>query len=239
MRTIGIIGGMSWESTATYYRLLNEGVRKRLGGLHSAKILLHSCDFAEIEAWQRAGSWEEAGTALASTAKTLERAGADFILLATNTMHLVADTIQSNVHIPFLHIVDAIGEHLQQQGIQKALLLATRFSMRHPFYRERLQQRYGISLLTPTAVEQELIHRIIYDELCVGNIRSSSRQKYHEVIRNYKDQVESIILGCTEIGLLLSQSKVMGLPTIDSTRIHVDTALRWAMNESWTTVNRW
>lgn len=227
MRTLGVIGGMSWESTATYYRLLNEGVRDRLGGLHSAPLLLHSVDFAQVAAMQKAGEWEAAGELLGRAAQGLERAGATALLLATNTMHKVAGAIEAAVDIPLLHIGDAVGQQLQAQGIEKVALLGTRFTMREPFYRDRLNERFGQQVLLPTDTEMEEIDRIIFGELCVGAIKPEAKAFYLGCLaRLQADGAQAAILGCTEIGLLIGPDDTP-LPLVDSTEAHVGMGLEW------------
>lgn len=227
MALLGILGGMSWESTATYYRLLNEGVRQRHGGLHSAPLLLHSVDFATIAALQKAGEWEAAGVLLAAAAQGLERAGAGAILLATNTMHKVAAPIEAAVSIPLLHIGDAVGQALQAAGVQKVALLGTRFTMQQAFYRERLAERFGLEVLLPSSEEMAEIDRIIFAELCMGVFTSPSRSFYQQCLQHLHDQgAQAAILGCTEIGLLLEGTQ-NPLPLVDSTGEHVQMGLQW------------
>ena len=227
MRTLGVIGGMSWESTATYYRLLNEGVRDRLGGLHSAPLLLHSVDFAQVAAMQKAGEWEAAGELLGRAAQGLERAGATALLLATNTMHKVAGAIEASVDIPLLHIGDAVGQQLQAQGIERVALLGTRFTMREPFYRDRLNERFGQHVLLPTEVEMEEIDRVIFSELCVGAIKPEAKAFYLACLERLQAiGAQAAILGCTEIGLLIGPEDT-ALTLVDSTEAHVGMGLEW------------
>jgi aspartate racemase len=224
MKTIGVLGGMSWESSLEWYRLANEQVRQRLGGHHSARILLDSLDFAEIEALQAAGDWAAAGTLLAEHARRLERGGAELIVLCTNTMHLVADRIEQAIGVPFLHIVDATADAVTGAGVRRVGLLGTAFTMEEPFYRERLEAR-GIEVLTPDAEDRAIVHAVIYDELVHGVIRSESRERYIRIIDRLAARgAEGVILGCTEIELLISaaDSPVQVFPT---TAIHVDAAL--------------
>lgn len=229
MRTLGVIGGMSWESTASYYRLLNEGVRERLGGLHSAPLLVHSVDFAEIAAMQKAGQWEAAGQQLAEAARGLERAGAGALLLATNTMHKVAGAIEAAVGIELLHIGDAVGQRLQAEGYHTAALLGTRFTMREPFYRERLAERYGQRLLLPSDPDMDEIDRVIFAELCLGEIRPEAKAFYLACLGRLAEQgAQAAILGCTEIGLLITPGD-SPLPLIDSTVAHVEQGLAWML----------
>lgn len=229
MRTLGVLGGMSWESTATYYRLLNEGVRERRGGLHSAPILLHSVDFAGIAALQKAGDWEAAGRQLAAAALGLERAGAGALLLATNTMHKVAPALEAALSIPLLHIGDAVGQALQRQGVRHAALLGTRFTMQEDFYRQRLEQRFGIAVQVPDAAAMAEIDRVIFQELCRGQFDAAARAFYLEQLGRLRDQgAEAAILGCTEIGLLLADCE-SPLPLLDSAELHVAMGLEWLL----------
>jgi aspartate racemase len=225
MRTLGLIGGMSWESTAEYYRLLNGGVAHRLGGLHSAPLLLHSVDFAEVAALQERGDWTAAGTLLADAARGLERAGAEALLLCTNTMHYVADAIQAAVGIPLLHIVDATCTALHEADITRAGLLGTRYTMELPFWRERLRARSGLELLVPDAEDRATVHRVIFDELVRGTIRGESRTEYVRIIERLAAAgAEAVVLGCTEIGLLIRPSD-SPIPVFDTTALHVAAAL--------------
>ena len=220
MQIIGLIGGMSWESTLPYYRQINEAVRQRLGGLHSARLVLYSVDFHEIERLQHNGDWNAAGARLAEAAQALERAGVEFLVLATNTMHKVADAIEAAVDIPLLHIADPTAAAIQAAGLQRVGLLGTRFTMEQPFYRERLEQRHGIEVLTPDAAQRELVHRVIYEELCLGQIRQESRDAYRQVIAELVLRgAQAVILGCTEIGLLVSAEDA-SVPLFDTTRLH-------------------
>lgn len=220
MQIIGLIGGMSWESTLPYYRQINEAVRQRLGGLHSARLVLYSVDFHEIERLQHNGDWSAAGARLAEAAQALERAGAEFLVLATNTMHKVADAIEAAVDIPLLHIADPTAAAIQAAGLQRVGLLGTRFTMEQPFYRERLEQRHGIEVLTPDAAQRELVHRVIYEELCLGQIRQESRDAYRQVIAELVLRgAQAVILGCTEIGLLVGAEDA-SVPLFDTTRLH-------------------
>lgn len=229
MNTIGIIGGMSWESTAIYYRLLNEGIRDHLGGLHSAKIRMESFDFSEIEQLQRAGKWTEAGSQLAEAGIRLESVGADVLLIATNTMHKVADVVESAVSIPLLHIADSTGERIKKAGIRRVALLGTKFTMEQDFYRGRLKEHYGLEVLIPEPEARDTVHRVIFKELCQGHIREESRQAYLNIIhRMLSKGAEGVIFGCTEIGLLLSEEKVP-VPVFDTTRIHAEAAVHWAL----------
>lgn len=229
MKTIGLIGGMSWESTALYYRLINEGVNRALGGLHSARVVLYSVDFDEIEKQQSAGRWDEAGIQLARAAQALERAGAEFLVLATNTMHKVVSHIQQAVAIPLLHIADATAERIWKTGISRVGLLATRFIMEETFYCERLTERYGLEVMTPDRAARELIHQVIYQELCQGIIKPDSRMRFREMMNTLTEQgAEGIILGCTEITLLVSAQDA-SVPLFDTTQIHAQSAVRYAL----------
>lgn len=229
MRRIGLLGGMSWESTAVYYRLLNEGVKQRLGGLHSADILLHSVDFAPLEALQHAGDWEEIGRILTGHAQRLEAGGAEGLLICTNTMHKAAPDIASRLGIPLLHIADATGEALTAAGAGRVGLLGTRFTMEEGFYRERLERDYGLEVLLPDAVERELVHRVIYDELCLGVVRETSREAYLAVIEHLAAAgADGVILGCTEIAMLVGGHEA-AVPLFDTTRIHAGKALDWML----------
>ncbi|WP_262692767.1 aspartate/glutamate racemase family protein [Kordiimonas aestuarii] len=228
MKTIGLLGGMSWESTAVYYRLLNEGVKAELGGLHSASILMHSVDFAPIADLQHAGKWEEAGTLLAAAAGRLERAGADMMLIGTNTMHLVAPQVSAAISVPLLHIADATAQTIKAQGMQRVGLLATRFTMEKDFYKGHLHDHHGIETIVPDANDRETVNRVIYEELCLGDLRETSRQAYIRIIdKLVAEGAECIILGCTEIGLLINESHT-NTPLLDTTRIHAQAAVALA-----------
>ncbi|SDR30807.1 aspartate/glutamate racemase family protein [Thermostaphylospora chromogena] len=228
MRTIGLLGGMSWESSAEYYRLLNEETRRRLGGHHCARSILLTVDFAEIEAMQRAGEWDRAGRLLADAAKTLEQAGADMVLLCTNTMHLVADAIEAAIGVPFVHIVDATARRVAAAGITRVGLLATRFTMEMDFYRSRMR-RHGVDVVVPDEPDRTLVHDVIYQELTRGRIEDSSRAGYRRIIAGLAQRgAQGVILGCTEITLLVGQAD-SPVPVFDSTRIHVETAVELAL----------
>lgn len=228
MRKLGLIGGMSWESTALYYRALNEGVRARMGGLHSADLLLHSLDFAPIEALQRAGDWQRAGEVLIASAQGLQRAGADGLLLCTNTMHMLAPAIEAACPLPLLHIADATAAAVRAAGLRRVALLGTRFTMREAFYRERLAAA-GLQVEVPDAAAQVLIDRVIFEELCLGQIKPASRAAYRDIgLRMLEAGCEGVILGCTEIGLLLKHDDLPA-PLFDTTTLHVDAALDWAL----------
>lgn len=229
MKTIGLLGGMSWESSAEYYRLVNEQVKTRLGGLHSARCVLYSVDFAEIEQFQQQGDWDSAGELLAQAAAQLELAGAELLVVCTNTMHRVAAAIQERIAIPLMHIADPTAAAITRAGMHTVGLLGTRFTMEQDFYRGRLVDRYGLNVLVPDAPDRETVHRIIYEELCLGQIVPESRLAYQAVIeRLVAAGAEGIILGCTEIGLLISDAD-SPVPLFDTTRLHalavVDVAL--------------
>ena len=229
MKTIGMIGGMSWESSIEYYRIINETVRTELGGLHSSKSIMVSVEFAEIEALQHQDRWDEAAEILIDAARGLESGGADFAIICTNTMHKLYDIIQQNARIPLLHIADATAESIKAQGIQKIALLGTRFTMEENFYTGRLVDNYGLGVIIPDPEDMEIVHRIIYDELCAGMIQSDSKQKYADIIRRLvKEGAEGIILGCTEIGLLVKQED-SPVPLFDTTEIHAKAAVKYAL----------
>ena len=228
MKTIGLIGGMSWESTIPYYEIINEAVKNALGGLHSAKIILYSVEFDEIEKCQASGDWDKSAHILADVAMKLEAAGADFILICTNTMHKVAPQIQAKVNVPIIHIVDAVADVLRSQGITKVGLLGTKYTMTQDFYKQKLIDR-GIQVLIPEDGDVEVVNDIIFKELCVGIIREESRSRYSEVIRKLKNAgAEAVILGCTEIGLLVRQRDSV-LPIYDTTVIHAKKAAQLAL----------
>lgn len=228
MRTLGLLGGMSWESTVPYYRHINERVRKRLGGLHSAKLVLHSIDFAVLEELQRRGDWEASGALLADAARRLRGAGAEAIVICSNTMHLVAPAIEAAAGIPLLHIADATAQRVREAGIDRVALLGTRFTMEQPFYRERLEAA-GIAVTTPDAPQREMIHRVIYDELCAGRIVNESRAAYRAVMADLAGRgAQGVILGCTEIGLLVGADDAE-VPLFDTARIHAEAAADWAL----------
>lgn len=230
MRTLGLIGGMSWESTAIYYRMLNEGARSRLGGLHSASLILTSCDFAPVAALQAAGDWEGLCASLCADARRLERAGAEAIVLCTNTMHKLAPDLAAAVAIPVLHIVDSTGDALARAGVRRPVLLATRFTMEEPFWRARLEERTGIAALVPDAEGRALVHRVIYEELCRGIVTEASRAAVLSVVDRLaaEEGADGVILGCTEIGLLIGPGDT-ALPVFDTTAIHAQAALDFAL----------
>ena len=230
MKTIGLIGGMSWESTITYYQLLNEAAKEILGGLHSAKVLLYSVDFFEVEACMSAGDWDKAAQMLGDVAARLERAGADFILICTNTLHKVAPQVQERINVPLVHIAEAAAETLCVRGISRVGLLGTKYTMTQDFYRDKLIER-GIEVLIPEGEEIELVNRVIFDELCLGIVNESSKQAYLRVIENLRLRgAEGILLGCTELGLIVSQDDVT-LPLFDTTVIHAKQAAKLALQD--------
>lgn len=229
MQTIGLIGGMSWESTASYYQLINQSVKQQLGGLHSAKLVLVSVDFAEIEALQHQGNWQKTADILSTAAKSLEAAGADFFLICTNTMHKVASQVSDAVNIPLLHIADATGAQLISDNLNTIGLLGTKFTMQQGFYKDRLTDKFSINVLVPTDNEQEIIHRVIYQELCLGIVDDSSREQYLHIIQNLTQRgAQGIILGCTEIGLLVDNSHTKST-LYDTTFIHALAAVKKAL----------
>jgi aspartate racemase len=231
MKTIGLIGGMSWESSLEYYRLINAGIKARLGGLHSAKCVMVSVDFAEIEVLQRQNRWREAADVLTAAAQGLARAGAECVVMCTNTMHKVADDIQAHIHIPLLHIADATGAQIKARGLTRVGLLGTRFTMEEDFYRGRLADRFGLDLCIPAADECEVVHRVIYDELCLGEIKAASRTRFIGVIEHLVESgAQGIILGCTEVGLLVHDEDSRA-PLFDTTRIHALAAVEFALGE--------
>ena len=229
MKTIGLIGGMSWESTQEYYRILNEETKRALGGFHSAPCILYSVDFAEIEKLQHEDRWEELTGIMVRAARTLENAGADFILICTNTMHKMADDVQKSINVPLLHLVDATAERIRQDELRKIGLLGTKFTMEQDFYKGRLSDRFGIEVIIPGNEEREFIHQVIYNELCLGVVNQTSKERFLEIIRNLISQgAEGIILGCTEIPLLVSQADIP-VPIFDTTEIHAKAAVAFAL----------
>jgi aspartate racemase len=229
MKTIGLIGGMSWESTAVYYRQINETVRALLGGLHSARLILYSVDFHDVERLQLAGDWRGAGATVSAAARSLELAGADFLVLCTNTMHKTAPAIEAAVKIPLLHIADPTAIAIMREGYNTVGLLGTRFTMEQDFYRERLRERHGIVTLVPERADRDLVHRIIYDELCLGKILPESRVTYARVMAGLASRgAQAIILGCTEITMLVDGSDA-AVPLFDTTSIHARSAAEWAV----------
>lgn len=225
MKTIGLIGGMSWESSVEYYRIINEHIKEKLGGLHSAKSLMYSVDFDEIEKLQHEGNWEEATNLMIDAAKRLENGGADFVVICTNTMHKMADDVQDNIKIPLLHIADATAEKIKAKELKKIGLLGTRFTMEEDFYKGRLINKYGLEVLIPNEADRQIIHDVIYQELCLGVINPSSRDQFVRIIDTLLNNgAEAVILGCTEISLLVQQKDVKIL-LFDTTRIHAESAV--------------
>lgn len=230
MRTIGLLGGMSWESTAVYYQKLNRAISQQLGALHSAKVVMWSVDFQEIESLQQAGDWQRAGEILIQCAKKLEMAGADAILICTNTMHIVAEQIQNQIGVPLLHIADSTAQAIQKAEIKKVGLLGTAFTMEMPFYKGRLQDKFGLEVVVPEAPQRQQVHDIIYQELCLGQVTAASKQVYLDVVEQLEHEgAEAIIMGCTEIGLLLSQQDTE-LPLIDTVEQHIQSAVSFALS---------
>ena len=228
MKTIGLLGGMSWESTELYYRLINEETKRRLGGLHSAPIAMVSVDFHEIEDYQRQGDWDAAAEALAGKARQIEMAGAEFLLICTNTMHLVAQEVQSAINIPLLHLADATATRINQTGTKTVGLLGTKFTMEQDFYKNRLEQQ-GITVLVPTESDRAIVHQVIYDELCLGDVRNSSRSEYLRIIEELSARgAEGVIEGCTEIVMLVQQEHT-SVPLFDTTSIHAQEAVAEAL----------
>ena len=229
MKTIGLLGGMSWESTVGYYRAINEGVKNTLGGLHSAKIAMYSVDFEPIEKLQHEGDWEGTARILSEAAKGVQSAGADFLLICTNTMHKVAPQIERAIKIPVLHIADATAEVLVHKGIKKVGLLGTAFTMEQDFYKGRLSEKYGVNVLVPNKEDRQIVHKIIYQELCIGKIDADSKSEYLRIIDLLANQgAEAVILGCTEIGMLVSQGDTK-VTLFDTTTIHAEKAVEFAI----------
>jgi len=229
MKTIGLIGGMSWESSLEYYRIINQEVKKKLGGLHSAKSLMFSVDFDEIEKLQHLGNWSEATKIMVDAAKRIERGGAAFVVICTNTMHMMAGEVQSSIKIPLLHIADATAEKIKESGLKKIGLLGTKFTMEQDFYKGRLVKNHGLDVLVPDERERSLIHEIIYSELCLGKIDQKSKKQFVSIINKLVDNgAEAIILGCTEIPLLVQQEDV-AVPLFDTTRIHAESAVEYSL----------
>ena len=229
MKTIGLIGGMSWESSSEYYRIINETIKEKLGGLHSAKCILHSVDFEDIANLQHQGKWEELTKLMIDFAQKLERAGADLIVICTNTMHKMAEEIQNNINIPLLHIADVTAEKIIEKGLSKLGLLGTEFTMEEDFYKKRLKERYNLDVIIPSDIDRKIIDNIIYNELCLGVKKESSKEKFKEVIKKLiSDGADGLILGCTEIPLLISQKDVEA-PLFDTTTIHSKAAVEFAL----------
>ena len=229
MKTIGLVGGMSWESSSEYYKIINKTVKERLGGLHSAKCILYSVDFEEIASLQHQGRWEELTKLMINFTQQLERAGADFIVICTNTMHKMAGEVQNKINIPILHIADATAERVIEQGLRKPGLLGTKFTMEEDFYKRRLKEKYNINVIIPSDTDRAIIDSVIYNELCLGIIRQSSKEKFKEIIKKLiSNGADGLILGCTEIPLLISQEDVE-IPLFDTTAIHSKAAVAFAL----------
>lgn len=232
MKTIGMIGGMSWESSLEYYRIINERVAQKLGGVHSAKSLMLSVDFAEIETLQREGRWDEATQSMVEAAQALQLGGADFIVICTNTMHKMAEDVAASVSIPLLHIADATAAQIVARGLKRIGLLGTRFTMEEDFYKGRLEKKFALDVLTPDQADRDIVHRVIYEELVLGKIEPASKAEYLRIIHKLQERgAEGIILGCTEIGLLVKQSDC-SLPLFDTTLLHAEAAVELALKEA-------
>lgn len=230
MKTIGLIGGMSWESSIEYYRLINQQVKAKLGGLHSAKVIMNSLNFVEIVECQQAGDWEKASMILSNTAKSLEDSGADFVLLCTNTMHKLSEQIQSAINVPFIHIADVTAEQIKSNGLKKVALLGTKYTMEQDFYRQRLES-HGLQVIIPNSADVQIVNDVIFDELCKGKILESSKEQYKRIINELAQQgAEGVILGCTEIPLLIKAEDSV-LPIFDTTEIHATKAVELALSE--------
>jgi aspartate racemase len=231
MKTIGLLGGMSWESTVPYYRIINEMVGERLGGLHSARLVLYSVEFQEIENLQHQGRWDEAGEILATAAAALEAAGAEFLVICTNTMHKVAAQVEAGIAIPLLHIADATAEEIKASGVATVGLLGTRFTMEQDFYRGRLEQDHGLRVLVPSEAGRDTVHKVIYEELCLGKVREDSRAAFRRIIEELVEGgAEAVILGCTEISMLV-RAEDSPVPIFDTTEIHARKAVEWALGD--------
>ncbi len=229
MKTIGLIGGMSWESSLEYYRIINKDINKKLGGLHSAKILMYSVDFHEIEKLQHQGNWKEATKMMIEAAKNLENGGADFVIICTNTMHKMADDVQSNIKIPLIHIADPTAEKIKSKKLKKVGLLGTKFTMEEDFYKGRLINKYGLDVIVPDDSDRQIVHNVIYNELCLGKINQSSKREFTKIIDKLVDNgAEAVILGCTEIPLLIEQKDTKVL-LLDTTRIHAESAVEYSL----------
>lgn len=229
MKTIGLIGGMSWESSLEYYRIINETVKEKLGGFHSAKCLMYSVDFEEVEKLQRQGKWDEATDLMIDAAQRVKKGGADFVVICTNTMHKMAEEVQSSINIPLLHLADVTAERIKAQGLKKVGLLGTKFTMEEDFYKGRLIKKHGLEVMIPDDEEREVINNILYNELCMGEIKKISKDKFKKIIDNLVLKgAEGIILGCTEIPLLIDKEDYE-IPLFDTTRIHAEEAVEYAL----------
>ncbi len=229
MKKIGLIGGMSWESSLEYYRIINETVKQQLGGLHSAECVMYSVDFDEIEKLQHQGKWEELTQIMIDCAQRLEKAGANLIIICTNTMHKMAEEVESSITIPLLHIADATAEKIKEKGFKKVGLLGTKFTMEEDFYKGRLIEKHGLEVIMPNSEEMQIVHDIIFNELCLGEIKETSKEQYKKIIRNLaKKGAEGVILGCTEIPMLIKQKDVE-IPLFDTTKIHAEFAVDYAI----------
>jgi len=230
MKKIGLIGGMSWESSLEYYKIINETVKQKLGGLHSAECIMYSVDFDEIEKLQHQGKWEELTNIMIKSAQTLEKAGANLIIICTNTMHKMAEEIENNIKIPLLHIVDATAEKIKEKGFKKVGLLGTIYTMEEDFYKNRLIEKHGFEVIIPKSDERKIVNDILFNELCLGEIKETSKEKYKKIIKNLSEKgAEGIILGCTEIPMLINQKDVE-IPVFDTTKIHAEFAVEHAIN---------
>ncbi len=231
MKIIGLIGGMSWESSQEYYRIINETVKEMLGGFHSAKIIMYSVDFEEIEKLQHQEKWRELTELMIDAARRIERGGADFVVICTNTMHKMADDVQKNIKIPLLHIADVTAEKIKEKGLRKIGLLGTKFTMEEEFYKGRLAERYGLDVIIPNEEERQIVHDVIFNELCLGEIKQSSKEQFKKIMQNLVSRgAEGIILGCTEIPLLVKQEDVE-VPLFDTTMIHAKSAVEYAIKK--------
>jgi len=229
MKKIGLIGGMSWESSLEYYRIINETVKQQLGGLHSAECVMYSVDFDEIEKLQHQGKWEELTQIMIDCAQRLEKAGANLIIICTNTMHKMAEEVESSITIPLLHIADATAEKIKEKGFKKVGLLGTKFTMEEDFYKGRLIEKHGLEVIMPNSEEMQIVHDIIFNELCLGEIKETSKEQYKKIIRNLaKKGAEGVILGCTEIPMLIKQKDVE-IPLFDTIKIHAEFAVDYAI----------
>ena len=230
MKTIGMIGGMSWESSIEYYRIVNQAVRKKLGGLHSAKSIMYSVEFAEIEELQHQNQWDKLAEIMVEAGRSLERGGADFVIICTNTMHKLYDEVQQSIKIPMLNIADATAENIKTEGIDRIALLGTRFTMEEDFYKGRLVEKYGLEVMIPSPDQMEIVHRVIYDELCAGIIKPDSKHRYAAIIQDMvAEGAGGVILGCTEIGLLVKPED-SPVPLFDTTEIHARAAVDYALS---------